>query len=153
MRLSFGRRDWTGERTSRRDRRRAARRSAGWMSSYVVAEDARSWAVAMADNVPCVVHDLSAHGAGLVLAQQDVGVGDHLVLDLQLGSTRRASIRITGAVRHSTPADNGCVRVGVEFVQIGALEHALLARLVDDLRQVGDPGAEHPEVAAGDDGR
>ena len=135
----FGRRDKTGQstgtRTSRRDRRRAARRDAGWMSSYVVATDTEAWAIAMADNVPCVVHDLSVRGAGLELAQDDVGVGDQLVLDLQLGSSRKASIQLTSEVRHATPAANGCVRVGVEFVGIGTLEHALLDRLLDDLER------------------
>ena len=111
------------------------------MSSYVVATDVDAWAIAMADNVPCVVHDLSIRGAGLELAQDDVGIGDQLVLDLQLGSTRKASIRLSGEVRHATPADNGCVRVGVEFVGIGTLEHALLERLLDDLERTRRQGA------------
>ena len=37
-------------------------------------------------------------------------------------------------------------------VQIGTLEHALLTRLIDDLHQGGDPVAEQPGVAAGDEG-
>ena len=146
----FGRRDKTDQRastrTTRRERRRAARRAAGWMSSYVVANDAEAWAIAMADNVPCVVHDLSLRGAGLELAQDDVGIGDQLVLDLQLGSTRKASIQLTGEVRHATPADNGCVRVGVEFVGIGTLEHALLDRLLDDLEQTRRESASRDEA-------
>jgi hypothetical protein len=152
----FGRRDNTHERTStrtsRRERRRAARRDAGWMSTYVVATDTEAWAIAMADNVPCVVHDLSLRGAGLELAQDAVGIGDQLVLDLQLGSTRKASIQLTGEVRHSTPADNGCVRVGVEFVGVGTLEHALLDRLLDDLEQTRRQGARNGQtpVHAGD---
>jgi hypothetical protein len=111
------------------------------MSSYIVATDTEAWALAMADNVPCVVHDLSLRGAGLELAQDDVGIGDQLVLDLQLGSTRKASIQLTGEVRHATPADNGCVRVGVEFVGVGTLEHAVLDRLLTDLEQTRRPGA------------
>ena len=46
------------------------------------------------------------------------------VVDLQLGSDRKASIQLTGAVRHLTPTENGCVRAGVEFIGIGTLEHA-----------------------------
>jgi hypothetical protein len=148
----IGRRDKTDQqtstRTSRRERRRAARRDAGWMSSYVVATDTEVWAIALADNVPCVVHDLSLRGAGLELAQDDVGVGDQLVLDLQLGSTRKASIQLTGEVRHATPADNGCVRVGVEFVGIGTLEHALLDRLLDDLEQTRRQSAPKSQTPA-----
>jgi hypothetical protein len=122
-----------------RDRRRATRRDAGWMSSYTLANDAEPWAVALADNVPCVVHDLSMSGAGLELARADVTVDDHLRLDLQLGSDRKASIRLTGAVRHLTPTANGCVRAGVEFVDLGTLEHALLQRLLDDLERRKEP--------------
>ncbi len=122
-----------------RDRRRSARRNAGWMSSYVVAKGDEEWATALADNVPCVVHDLSITGAGLELARADVDLDDHLLLDLQLGGDRKASIQLTGAVRHLTPTGNGCVRAGVEFVGLGTLEHALLQRLLDDLKQRKDP--------------
>jgi hypothetical protein len=149
MGFSFSRR---GE-ISRRDRRRAARRHAGWMSSYVVATELQPWSVAMADNVPCVVRDLSIRGAGLELAQQDVRDGDQLVLDLQLGSSRRASIQLIGEVRHATPATNGCVRVGVEFVGMGTLEHAVLDRLLADLPRRPEPtpdplGAETDSLGA-----
>lgn len=128
-----------GEKPGWRERRRAARRDAGWMSSYTLANDDQPWAVALADNAPCVVHDLSITGAGLELARADVGIDDQLVLDLALGSDRRASIQLTGAVRHLTPTQNGCVRVGVEFVGMGTLEHALVQRLLDDLKQRRDP--------------
>jgi hypothetical protein len=122
-----------------RDRRRSARRDAGWMSSYTLANDDEPWAVALADNVPCVVHDISMSGAGLELARADVTVEDQLVLDLQLGSDRKASIQLTGAVRHITPTPNGSVRAGVEFVGLGTLEHALLQRLLDDLKRRKEP--------------
>ncbi|MFN8027651.1 MAG: PilZ domain-containing protein [Acidimicrobiia bacterium] len=122
-----------------RDRRRAARRDAGWMSTYTLANEDEPWAVALADNVPCVVHDLSITGAGLELARAEVTLDDHLLLDLQLGSARKASIQLTGAVRHMTPTDSGCVRVGVEFVAMGTLERALLQRLLDDLKRRKDP--------------
>jgi hypothetical protein len=123
----------------RRDRRRSIRRDAGWMSSYTLANDAEPWAAALADNVPCVVHDLSMSGAGLELARADVAVDDHLRLDLQLGSDRKASVQLTGAVRHLTPTANGCVRAGVEFVHLGTLEHALLQRLLHDLERRKEP--------------
>jgi hypothetical protein len=123
-----------------RDRRRAARRDAGWMSSYALAkDDGDEWGLALADNVPCVVHDLSIRGAGLELARADVEANDQLRLHLQLGSDRKASIQLTGTVRHLTPTDNGCVRVGVEFVDMGTLEHALVQRLLEGLKERGDP--------------
>jgi len=137
MGLSFKKSD--GAKPTWRDRRRAARREAGWMSTYVVANDEEEWAIALADNVPCVVHDLSLTGAGLELARADVAVDDHLVVDLQLGGDRKASIQLTGAVRHLTPTENGCVRAGVEFIEIGTLEHALLQRLLDDLKRRKEP--------------
>jgi hypothetical protein len=142
-----------------RDRRRAARRAAGWMSSYVVANGDDEWSISMADNVPCVVQDLSAAGVGLELASPDVRVDDQLVLDLQLGSDRRASIRLTGRVRHLTPSGHGCVRVGVEFLNVGNLERALLQRLLDDLKRrksesahadATHADAEHAEHAEAD---
>jgi len=137
MGLSFKKR--AGAKPTWRDRRRAARRDAGWMSSYVVANDADQWETALADNVPCVVHDLSVTGAGLELARADVGIGDNLLLHLQLGGDRKASIHLTAAVRHLTPTDHGCVRAGVEFLAIGTLEHALLQRVLDDLERRKEP--------------
>lgn len=109
------------------------------MSSYVVANEGDPWGTALADNVPCVVHDLSLTGAGLELARADVGIGDNLLVHLQLGGDRKASIQITGAVRHLTPTDHGCMRAGVEFVNVGTLEHALLQRVLDDLERRKDP--------------
>jgi hypothetical protein len=104
------------------------------MSSYVVA-NGDEWSIITADNVACVVNDLSLTGAGLELASFDVAVGELLLLDLQLGSDRKASIRLTGRARHATPCGNGCVRVGVEFENVGNLERALLQRLLDDLKR------------------
>jgi hypothetical protein len=109
------------------------------MSSYVVANEADSWGAPLADSVPCVVHDLSLTGAGLELARADVGIGDHVLVHLQLGGDRKASIQITAAVRHLTPTDHGCMRAGVEFLNIGTLEHALLQRVLDDLERRKDP--------------
>jgi PilZ domain len=123
-----------GDRPTWRDRRRAARRDAGWMSSYGVRNDEVVWKTS-ADDVPCVVHDLSMGGAGLELTDAEVTVGDLVVIDLSLGSGRRASIQLDGRVQHVTPAEHGCVRVGVEFYDVGSLERALLQRLLDDLKR------------------
>ena len=137
MGLSFKRRE--GGKPTWRDRRRAARRDAGWMSSYVVANEVDTWGAQLADSVPCVVHDLSLTGAGLELARADVNIGDNLLVHLQLGGDRKASIQLTGAVRHLTPTDHGCMRAGVEFLGIGTLEHALLQRVLDDLERRKEP--------------
>jgi c-di-GMP-binding flagellar brake protein YcgR len=92
----------------------------------------------------CLVHDISTGGAGLVLDDPAVSVGDTLVIDLHLTEHRRAaSIRLHGVVRHARVDDDGrgCVRAGVEFVEVGNLERALLLRLVEDrtaaLRRAG----------------
>jgi hypothetical protein len=137
MGLSFKKRE--GAKPTWRDRRRAARRDAGWMSSYVVANDVDPWGAALADNVPCVVHDLSVTGAGLELARADVNIGDTLLLHLQLGGDRKASIQLTATVRHLTPTDHGCMRAGVEFLDMGTLEHALVQRVLDDLKRRKEP--------------
>jgi hypothetical protein len=57
-----------------------------------------------------------------------------LVIDLNLTEHRRAaSIRLHGVVRHAASRGDGSrqVRAGVEFVDVGNLERALLRRLLD----------------------
>ncbi len=83
---------------------------------------------------PCVLRDLSVAGAGLELSGRDAAVGDRVVLDLQLGERQRASITVTGEIRHAEPVDDGLVVAGVEFVDVGDLERALLLRLVRNLQ-------------------
>jgi hypothetical protein len=68
-------------------------------------------------------------------------VGDRLVVDLQLVRSNMARITLTGDVRHAAMLD-GTIRVGVRFVDITDLEHALLARLV--ARQKHE--RQHPDV-------
>jgi len=117
------------------DRRNARRCLLGWESRYVVrAPDRLDDYLFAAQQSSCVVHDLSTMGAGLVLDDPEVTVGDTLVIDLALTNhVRAASIRLQGVVRHATPPDEGGgeMRAGVEFVDVGALERALLRRLVD----------------------
>ena len=60
----------------------------------------------------------------------ELSVGDGLVLDLQLGEHRRASIRLAGEVRYARTDHEGVVRAGIEFVAVGDLERALLLRLL-----------------------
>jgi PilZ domain len=118
----------------RRDRRRTDRRAAGWESRYVVADHADElWFLAEDKNAACVVRNVSVAGACLELPTSDVSVGDRVVLDLQLGDRRRASIRLAADVRHATRGDDGQVMAGVEFDAVGDLERALLLRLVRDL--------------------
>ena len=115
----------------RGDRRRNVRREIGWPSLYVVADEFHQFAYRTpSDHAPCVVHDLSIAGAGLELSGRELSVGDGLVLDLQLGEHGRASIELTGEVRHTRTDHEGVVRAGIEFVAIGDLERALLLRLL-----------------------
>ena len=57
------------------------------------------------------------------------------MLDLQLGARHRASIKVTGEVRHTASADDGSVNAGIEFTEVGDLERALLVRLVRGLKE------------------
>jgi hypothetical protein len=121
----------------RRDRRRTARRAAGWESRYVLADCADElWFLAASDEAACVVLDLSMAGARLELEDRDLSVGDRMVLDLRLGDRRLASIRLAADVRHATTDHEGRVTAGVEFDGVGDLERALLFRLVRDLETV-----------------
>jgi hypothetical protein len=122
----------------RRDRRRTQRRAAGWESRYVVADRADElWFLAASNDAPCLVRDLSMAGACLELEDGDVAVGSRMVLDLQLGDRRGPSIRLAAAVRYAMKDDDGRVRAGVEFDEVGDLERALLFRLLRDLESVG----------------
>jgi len=116
----------------RRDRRAAVRQPLGWRSQYVVRDESRTF-FADSDHAPCVVHDLSLEGAGLELPSANVAVGDCVVLDLHLSEHNRgARIRLTGVVRHTRCDEGAPVRAGVEFVEVGNLERALLLRLLRD---------------------
>jgi len=112
----------------RRMRRRSRRESAGWLGRC--GRDgfaSREWA-------RCRVLDVSTVGAGLELIGRDAGVGDRLVVDLQLVRTNTAHVTLVGEIRHVAPTGDG-VRVGVRFVDVGELERALLARLVARQKQ------------------
>ena len=118
-------------RAPRGDRRRTVRYEIGWPSLYVVADGVDHFSYAFAsDHALCVVRDLSIAGAGLELSGRELSVGDGLVLDLQLGEHRRASIRLAGEVRYARTDHEGVVRAGIEFVAVGDLERALLLRLL-----------------------
>jgi hypothetical protein len=86
--------------------------------------------VADGDYTECVVRDLTTTGVGFDFAGCDLAVGDRVLLDLRLGERHRASIRVAGEVRHAAADDEGVVTAGVEFVEVGDLERALLLRLV-----------------------
>jgi c-di-GMP-binding flagellar brake protein YcgR len=91
--------------------------------------------VADSDYTDCVLRDLSTAGVGLHAAGPELEIGARLLLDLRLGARQRASIRVTGEVRHTTSDGTGRVTAGVEFVEVGNLERALLLRLVRDLQR------------------
>lgn len=116
----------------RRDRRSEVRQPLGWQSGYAIRDETRTFVADVAP-APCVVRDLSLAGAGLELSRPDLAVGDCVVLDLHLSDRRRgASIRLTGVVRHTMTEEGAPVRAGVEFVEVGSLERALLLRLLRD---------------------
>jgi PilZ domain len=116
------------------DRRHTPRRTAGWQSRYLVAdEDREKVYLTDSDFTECVVRDLSTAGAGLRCSDPDLSIGDRVLLDLQLGERHRASIKVKGEVRHAA-YDDGVVDAGIEFVEVGDLERALLLRLVRDLK-------------------
>jgi hypothetical protein len=117
-----------------RDRRRAARRAAAWDSRYLVADpDREQIYISDSDYSECVLRNLSTEGVGFECSGRELEVGDRVVVDLRLGARHRASIRVTGEVRHTVSDEDGVVRAGVEFVEVGDLERALLLRLVRDL--------------------
>jgi hypothetical protein len=123
------------------DRRKAKRQTAGWESRYRIVDEAREHLHYAGDDFePCLLTDLSMDGAGLHLIQGDVNVGDRVELDLPLGAHRRATIQVRGEVRHAS-ADDGAPRAGLEFVEIGDLERALLYRLLRDMNQTASQTA------------
>jgi hypothetical protein len=115
------------------DRRKAKRQYAGWVGRYRVIDLEREHLHYAGDDfAPCLVTDLSMDGAGLHLEHGEFSVGDHIELDVPLGAQRRASIQVRGEVRHTT-SDEGPARAGLEFVDVGDLERALLFRLLRDM--------------------
>jgi len=117
------------------DRRKAKRQVVGWESRYrVVHEELEHLHYAGDDYETCVLTDLSMEGAGLHLVAGEVTVGDRVELDLPLGAHRRASIQVRAEVRHAS-VEHGAPRAGLEFIEIGDLERALLYRLLRDMKQ------------------
>jgi hypothetical protein len=116
------------------DRRRATRQVTGWESQYRVVDESREHLhFAGNDFEPCMLSDLSLEGAGLEITDGEVTVGDRIELDLPLGARRHATIKLRGEVRYATPIEDGGPRAGLEFVDVGDLERALLIRLLRDL--------------------
>jgi hypothetical protein len=117
------------------DRRKVKRQAAGWESRYRVVDESREHLHYAGDDFEtCVLTDLSMEGAGLHLPEGEIAVGDRIELDLPLGAHRRASIQVRGEVRHTTVGD-GAPRAGLEFIDVGDLERALLYRLLRDMHQ------------------
>jgi hypothetical protein len=116
------------------ERRKTKRQVAGWRGRYRVVDVSREHLrYAHDDFKPCLLTNLSMKGVGLHLDQGMVQVGDCIELDLPLGAHRRASIQVRGEVRHSA-SDDGTPRAGLEFVEVGDLERALLLRLLRDMK-------------------
>jgi hypothetical protein len=93
------------------------------------------------DFEPCVLSDLSMQGAGLEITEGDLSVGDRVELDLPLGAHRRATIQVRGEIKHATADAEGQPRAGLEFVDLGDLERALLLRLLRDMDSTASQSA------------
>ena len=116
------------------DRRKTKRQTAGWESRYRVVEEGREQFHYGGDDFePCVLSDLSMQGAGLQITEGDLSVGDRVEIDLPLGAHRRATIQVRGEIKHATADAEGQPRAGIEFVDVGDLERALLLRLLRDM--------------------
>ncbi|MET0276512.1 MAG: PilZ domain-containing protein [Acidimicrobiia bacterium] len=115
-------------------KRRARRYTLDRPSTYALVSAERADAFWDAfDKSPCVVRDLSTLGAGLEFEADEPSVNDRIKVHLQLRDHHRASIELNGVVRHARSEEAGVVRAGVEFVDVGALERALLQQIVKDL--------------------
>ena len=124
------------------DRRRTKRQSAGWESRYRVVDEAREHLLYTADDFePCVLTDLSMEGAGLHLVGGDVSVGDRVELDVPLGARGRATIQLRAEVRHASSEDTDMPRAGLEFIDVGDLERALLLRLLRTMKETESQSA------------
>ena len=117
----------------RRRRRRSRRELAGWPGHYAPAASPRHewervshWSLEWSG---CRVLDVSIGGAALELFGPVVTVGDSVVVDVQLVRNSVARVTLTGEVRHESTVD-GNQRIGIEFVDVSDLEHALLRRLL-----------------------
>jgi hypothetical protein len=109
------------------------RQSAGWDGRYRVVDESREHLHYAGDDYEsCVLTDLSMEGAGVHLPEGEIAVGDCIELDLPLGAHRRASIQVRAEVRHAA-VDDGAARAGLEFIDVGDLERALLLRLLRDM--------------------
>jgi c-di-GMP-binding flagellar brake protein YcgR len=117
----------------RRRRRRSRREAAGWPGHYARAASPRHewervshWSLEWSR---CRVLDVSIGGAALELFGPAVALGDSVVVDLQLVRSSVARVTLTGEVRHESTVDDN-QRIGLEFVDVSDLEHALLRRLL-----------------------
>ena len=115
------------------DRRVHPRHRIEWKSRFAVRDAARLYQFFDdGTQAQCEVRDLSVAGAGLNLAGHEVAVGDRIRLDLWLTAEHRgASIRLDGVVRHTRSDDEGVI-AGVEFLEVGLIERALLVQLLEE---------------------
>jgi hypothetical protein len=112
---------------------RAGRQSLGRAGRLVITEETHLFAFHTAPETECIVRELSLYEAGVELTGRELAIGDHVFLDLRLGERPKPSIVLSGEVRHSC-FDDGVVRADIEFVDVGAIENALLVRLLEQER-------------------
>jgi PilZ domain len=105
-------------------RRRVSRHPAGWLGYCHI------------DGEPidalreCSILDISEFGVGIQLEHPDGAalIGSHVsVENPSPGSS--VHIRLEGTIRNASPAENGAVRFGIEFVGITEVEQALVRAL------------------------
>jgi hypothetical protein len=124
------------------DRRKMKRQTAGWQSRYRIVDEGRErYHYGGEDYEPCVLSDLSMQGAGLHITEGDVSVGDRVEIDLPLGAHKRATIQVRGEIKHAGADGEGQPHAGIEFVDLGDLERALLLRLLRDMESTASQSA------------
>jgi len=126
-----------------RRRRRGRRRDAGWLGRYATLDapwdDWDRWSAEPLGWARCRVLDVSIGGVGLELLGHEVAVGDRMTIDLQLVRSTMAWVALTGEVRHAATTDD-VQRVGIRFVDVSDLQHALLRRLLERQKQAKGRG-------------
>jgi hypothetical protein len=106
-------------------RRRTTRHSVAWQGRCTAADDPdRRW-------TDCHLIDVSIAGAALELSDQPTRVGARLVLEIREVPGEVVGMVFNADVKNVGRTDRG-YRIGVEFVDVGALERAVLRSLFGD---------------------
>jgi hypothetical protein len=106
------------------ERRRIARKRAGWIGTYQLCGRGEGW-------FECRVLDYSPAGAGLELfGPQPKREGEDIVVRLELsGRLEGGGVQVPGVVTYRAPGSSGSQRVGVELRGLGAEEYSSITSL------------------------